>query len=1051
MATRTKSRFWRICRVYFRRFRIAVWLVVLALVATFVYLNQVGLPGFVKEPLLENLRARGLDLQFSRLRLRWYRGLVAENVRFGRAGEPRTPQFTIQEGQLRLNHRAMTRLQLQVDSLMLRQGRLIWPVSDTNQAPRELAIENIQTELRFLPNDEWSLDHFTAAFAGARIKLSGAVTNASALRDWELFQSRKPAAAGVWPNRLRELADLLERIHFSAPPELALDVRGDARDLQGFTVRMTATAPGAATPWGTVTRGRLGIRLYPPTTNGLSRADLNLEADRVHTRWARAANVQLTAHLAPLAGQTHLANGDLTLCAGRAETQWASATNLQLVLHASSTPGETNLVNATLALHADQVRTRWGAAANARFNAQWAHALTNAVPLAGDGRLVCDQVNTKWAEAKEVRLNARLAAAPAGGPSHADASWAGWAWFEPYLLDWDAHVTDVRSSQLAAQEITGGGSWRAPELILTNLAARFDPRRLAGHAALDVATRALSLNFLSDLDPPRIAPLLLEGAERWLAPFSWEQPPELHGEISLVLPAWTNRPPDWRAAMQSTIRLAGGFNIEHGGAYRGVRFSTARSQVIYSNRLWRLPDFTVTRPEGRFEAALESDERTKEFHLDFQSGVNVGALRPALGPAEQRVLDLFKFTQPPLLDAEIQGCWDDLDRAGVRGQARLTNFTFRGQAISGVQSAIQYTNRFLQFIAPRVQCDTRQATADGVGVDFIGQRVYLTNGFSTVEPMVVARAIGPHVARAIEPYRFDTPPIAKVHGTIPLHGEDDADLHFELEGGPFHWWRFHVPRIHGRVHWLGQHLALSNVNLQFYGGSATGEAAFDFHHGAPTDYRFALATTNTELQTLMGDLFARTYDLRGALSGKLVVTNANTADLQTWNGFGDLQLQNGLIWDIPVFGVFSDVLNGMSPGLGSSRASAGTCTFGITNGVIRSADLDIRATGLRLQYKGTVDFEGNVKARVEAGLMRDVWLVGPVVSTVLWPVTKLFEYKVGGTLGEPKAEPVYLIPKVMLLPFQMPFHPWRTLKGLLPEDSGGSRTNKPVLTPPKGN
>ena len=128
MATRTKSRFWRICRVYFRRFRIAVWLVVLALVATFVYLNQVGLPGFVKKPLLENLRARGLDLQFSRLRLRWYRGLVAENVRFGRAGEPLSPQFTIQEAQVRLNHRAMTRLQLQVDSLMLRQGRLVWPL-----------------------------------------------------------------------------------------------------------------------------------------------------------------------------------------------------------------------------------------------------------------------------------------------------------------------------------------------------------------------------------------------------------------------------------------------------------------------------------------------------------------------------------------------------------------------------------------------------------------------------------------------------------------------------------------------------------------------------------------------------------------------------------------------------------------------------------------------------------------------------------------------------------------------------------------------------------
>ena len=106
---------------------------------------------------------------------------------------------------------------------------------------------------------------------------------------------------------------------------------------------------------------------------------------------------------------------------------------------------------------------------------------------------------------------------------------------------------------------------------------------------------------------------------------------------------------------------------------------------------------------------------------------------------------------------------------------------------------------------------------------------------------------------------------------------------------------------------------------------------------------------------------------------------------------------------------------------------------------------------MRLAYRGTLDFDGQVRARVEAGLLRDMWLVGPVVSTVLWPVTKLFEYKVSGSLGEPKAEPVYLVPKVMLLPFQMPFHPLRTLRGLFPENLGYSPTNAPALTAPKQN
>ena len=67
----------------------------------------------------------------------------------------------------------------------------------------------------------------------------------------------------------------------------------------------------------------------------------------------------------------------------------------------------------------------------------------------------------------------------------------------------------------------------------------------------------------------RSRPLLTEGAQRWLAPYSWEQPPELKGEVSLVLPAWTNRQPDWRAEVQPTLRLQGEFKIEHGGAYRG--------------------------------------------------------------------------------------------------------------------------------------------------------------------------------------------------------------------------------------------------------------------------------------------------------------------------------------------------------------------------------------------------------------------------------------------------------------------------------------------------
>ena len=157
MPPRSRHRIWRLLRVYFRRVRITVWLGILLVLGSIVYVNQIGLPGFVKSPLLEKLRERGVDLEFSRLRLRWYEGLVAENVRFGRPDQTNGPQLNLAQVELHVNRHSLERFKLQVDGLTLRRGRLIWPLAVTNQQVRELSVENIQTNLRLLPDDEWSL------------------------------------------------------------------------------------------------------------------------------------------------------------------------------------------------------------------------------------------------------------------------------------------------------------------------------------------------------------------------------------------------------------------------------------------------------------------------------------------------------------------------------------------------------------------------------------------------------------------------------------------------------------------------------------------------------------------------------------------------------------------------------------------------------------------------------------------------------------------------------------------------------------------------------
>lgn len=1065
----------------------ALWLMLLVLLGALVYLNQVGLPGIVKRPLLEKLRARGLELEFSRLRLSWYRGIVAEQVRFGRAHEALSPQFTFAEVRVQLNHRALARRQLQVDALALRQGRLVWPVPETNQAPRQLALENIQTDLRFLPDDQWSLDNFKAAFAGARISMSGTITHASAVRDWTWLQPGPGAtAAGAWPGRFRQLAQALERIRFAAPPDLRLDVRGDARDLQSFSVRLSVTIPGAETPWGTVAQGRFAARRFPTARNESTRPELTLSAANAQTRWANLTNFQLVVHLASFAGLTNLLNGDLNLKAAQAQTPWGVAANVRLDASCAPVPDDTNLLNAHLVLSAEQARTSWGAGTNARLTAHWLQALSNPVPLSGQGQLDCQQVETRWGRARQAQLLTRLLPPSPGrapmatlrsgpaeqalarrpssgmtaarGPVPAAASaldkpgtqgsrpdWAWWGKLEPYALDWEWHLAGAELPELAAEEAGAGGSWRAPVLTITNLHAKFRQGELEAGAGLNFATRALEARVESSVDPQQLAPVLPEGARRWLAQFAWKQPPRLSAQAALVLPAWTNRAPDWPGEVQPTIRLAGEFKAPSGGAYRGLAVSRAQAHFSYSNLCWRLPDLLLTWPEGQVRATHQANERTKEFYWRFASTVDPALLRPLLGPEAQSGLALFSFTQPPVVEAQLWGQGTDPARTGIKGRVALTNFIFRGQIVSGLQTEFQYTNLFLQFLSPSLQRAGQQMTAEGLAADFRARAIYLTNGFGTAEPMFVAQAIGPHVARALAPYHFIAPPTVLAHGVIPMEGERGADLYFHAQTGPFRWLNFKLERVAADIHWAGLRLFLTDVRTEFYGGDAFGAASFDFNPEHPgTDFQFSLTTSNTLLQALMTDVSTRTNHLEGRLSGTLNITQANSEDWRQTDGDGTVELRDGLIWDIPLFGILSPALDSLVPGLGSSRANAGTCSFFMTNGVIRTDNLEIRAPAMRLRYRGKTDLPGEVNARVEAELLRDVPLFGPLVSTVFWPVTKLFEYKVTGSRNEPKMEPLYLLPRLVL----MPFHPWHTLKGILPKDTFTTRTNSSPVTRP---
>ena len=448
----------------------------------------------------------------------------------------------------------------------------------------------------------------------------------------------------------------------------------------------------------------------------------------------------------------------------------------------------------------------------------------------------------------------------------------------------------------------------------------------------------------------------------------------------------------------------------------------------------------------RLELTGGENAATDNFHCHIHGAFDPETVRPFLTASNvTRAFEIVKLTGPLALDADVNGRPDDYDRHRG-GRAR------GGDEFHGARRDIWRRDGGVQLHKPGAgvfqSADAHRRADVGGGqnltLDFNTRMIYFTNGFSTADPQSVVRAIGPKTAELMEPYHFLEPPTVRVNGQLPLRdmneGRDmaDVDMRFDvIKGAPFEWMKFRTTNIVGTIHWQAQTLILTNVASAFYGGEGNGFANFDFrpaHEGA--DYQFMADVTNVDLHALTTGLSSLTNHLEGTLAGKLVVTHADTRDWRTWNGYGHAKLRDGLIWDEPIFGILSPVLNAVSPGLGSSRATDASAEFIITNGVIFTDSLEIRATMAQLQYAGTVDMAGNVNMRVNALLLRNTPVIGWWVSLVSTPFTKLFEYHVTGTLENPRSDPVY-VPKFLL----MPLHPIRSIQDFFP---GGAMTNAPT-------
>lgn len=1055
---RKRWTFWRMCRVGFRCVRIVAWLLVLAALVAFLWFNQRGVPDFVKRPVLAELKARGFNLEFQRLRWQWFRGLVAEGISVAKSGDATGPRFTAAEAEVRLDHEALRRFEFLVTGVSLRQGELAWTVTPTNLPPRTLTVTNLSTALNFLPGDVWELPQLTATVQGIQMKVSAVVTNATALRK-RPAKKEAPATPGTKPPRpgaeeiLHRVLTELARVQFAAPPEIELALRADAKQERGLQADLKVKALDVRTPWGGGRNASFTARIIqPPGTNGAAGADFRLEADRVRgvTNALSAERLLLTTRLNRLSARTNDwdAAWEVTVRAGK--SKWAEAATFRLSGQTAPRPLAPDELRASLTLHTTELKSEWGQLTEGRLSGNATFAPARKQLLAADAEAQLTAPTTKWGEAKQARVSAKAShlGARDSGPqqqlrtvgqdrtnalavaSRAPPEWGFWTNLAPWQVETSVALDGVRSDLKALElgKFSLAAHWRAPNLSVTNLHAELYGGALDAHTRLDVATRRAAATGQLDFDVYRIQHLLHTNTQRELSRFTFNALPKARASVAAVLPAWTNRAPDWKAVGDS-VTLAAHVDSP-GGAYRGGTYLEANTDLTLTNGVLRLPNLWARRSEGEVRLAYTVNPRTRQYHWAGRANVFPHAIEPLLERAEEkRILTNFTFTVPPVVEGEVWGRWRAREESGFRATVAATNFVLRGEQVDEFTGSVGFTNELFAISDVRARRGEGVITTPDVRIDARLQRLWVTNAHSTFDPYAFTRIIGPQTAKAILPYQFSNAPTVRVHGEISFRESETTALHFDIAGGPFRWSFFHLPQVTAKLHWVTNQLVITNLDGAFHGGRLAGGLNFDFEPKHSADFGFNLAFTNASLPGFIADLTGKSNRLEGTVAGAVTVTNANTTNWQSWQGFGDVRLNDGLLWDIPIFGLFSPVLNAINKDLGSSRAKEAKGTFILTNSVIYTKNLEIHSPPARLHYDGTVDFAGQVNANVEAEMFRDTFLLGPLLSLLTTPVTKVFEYRVTGSLANPKSEPRF-IPKFLLLPLR----PFQTIREFLTPD-----------------
>lgn len=532
--------------------------------------------------------------------------------------------------------------------------------------------------------------------------------------------------------------------------------------------------------------------------------------------------------------------------------------------------------------------------------------------------------------------------------------------------------------------------------------------RCYASGTLDVSNRVAECHAYSTLPPAT-----------WLAlvPRAWllhadREGLVFGGEGSFEL--WCG-PADAAAVLDTMTGWASARQAE----YRGVWIERAFAQFRKEG-----PLMTFSRVDGVLGRGAQQGELTgsatlrfdtREYTAKGMTDCDPNAVLPLLSSNQAEVISALVFGPAPHTEIEVSGVMTNLPAFTLTGHFSGRDFSFRGADIRRFESDVAVTNGVMTFTAMEVEREEGRVTGN-VALDFDRGRVDY-DVVSTASPYAVGRILGSNIHEFVSMFRFEGPIRVASRGCMDYENMEGSDLVAEVEGQRVGMDWLLADRAKGRIRMKGTRVDFEDVEGVAYGGAFAGSGAvWDVEHPTHVRYEASGSIRTADFRRVMASM----REVDGEIYKGLLTATARVAGVigegmgGTVTGEGRVRIEDGSLFQIPLLGGLSQILSRIYPGLGFATQTDFTSSFTIADSRVRSRDIYLQGAVISATGDGYYYFDERLDVRVQVKLLR-AGTIASVVRLVTFPVTKLLEVNLSGTLADPRWRPQNLPKELFML------------------------------------